>query len=897
MHSDKPNHEELENRIKELEKALRENEARFQLLYDKLPLGYQSLDENGCFIEVNQSWLDHLGYSREEVIGKSFAEFLHPDWKDHFKINFPRFKALGEVLGVEFEMVKKDGALILVSFNGKISRDRSGEFVQTHCIFHDITSQRKTEEKLKAHDEDLKESQRIAHVGSWRMDIKTGQVAWSEELYHMFGLDPALPVPPYTEHYRLFTPESWERLTKALPHTIETGIPYEIELETLRQDKTRGWMWVRGEAVHNEQGIMTGLRGAAQDITDRKLAEEQYRTIIQTAQSGFWITGTDGEILDVNNAYCRMSGYTREELLTTNVADIEALESPEGIQSHLNLVMEKGHDRFLTKHRKKDGTLMDVDISVTYMMGKKGRFYAFLDDVTEHLRNQETLRETQLIFDRFMEHSPVYVFFKDKDIRPIRLSKNYEQMLGMPLDHLLGKTMDQLFPSDLAKSMIEDDKKILNKGKNVEIEEELNGRHYFTTKFPIFINGKPQYLAGYTIDITERRQAEEERLHTQKIISEQKQLALVGQVAGKMAHDFNNILGIIMGNVELGLIDCPDHSTRKTLELIYEQTVRGKNLTRNLVAFAKDQEPKQVFFPIEEKMDLVITLLKKDLEGIRVVREYSSGLPDVLADPGMIEHAMVNLIQNSIHAVSLSEEPCIIIRTYAQNERIFLEIEDNGCGIPREHMREIFDPSFTLKGSRDKAGLYKPGIKGTGYGMSNVRKYVEQHKGKISVLSELQKGTTITIDLPVIQKTLTRQEITDIQKGPLSSGRYILLVEDEPAIADVQYRILTQAPCGHQVDIAANGQMAMDLLDRNDYDLVSLDYILPGSISGMDVYHYLRKKQKTVPVVFISGNIEFIESLAELKHNDPQMDHLSKPCKNMDYISSINHLLKRHFKT
>ena len=134
----KPTYEELERRVQELEKieskynsskeALQKSESLFKMLYEKAPLGYQSLDENGHFIVVNKTWLDTLGYTREEVIGKSFADFLHPDWRDHFKENFPRFKSIGEILGVEFEMVKKNGDLILVSFTGRISRDKNRKF-------------------------------------------------------------------------------------------------------------------------------------------------------------------------------------------------------------------------------------------------------------------------------------------------------------------------------------------------------------------------------------------------------------------------------------------------------------------------------------------------------------------------------------------------------------------------------------------------------------------------------------------------------------------------------------------------------------------------------------------------------------------------------------------------
>jgi len=343
----------------------------------------------------------------------------------------------------------------------------------------------------------------------------------------------------------------------------------------------------------------------------------------------------------------------------------------------------------------------------------------------------------------------------------------------------------------------------------------------------IYKNGKLTGARVVAHNITDRKKAEEEKIKAQKIAGEHKKLALVGQIAGKMAHDFNNILGIIMGNAELSFLDCKDKETKKTLKLIFEQTIRGKNLTKNLVAFAKDQEPKQEFFRINEKIDLVLSLLKKDLEGIELIKED-----------------------------------------------------------------KIYEPSFTLKGSKDVSGAYKSGIKGTGYGMSNVKKYIELHKGTLAVKSEFGSGTKFIISLPVIKKELTRKEKTELQEQKINFDKYILLVEDEQAISGVQYRILSQEPCSHRVDIANNGQVAIDLFKRNKYDLVSLDYILPGEINGMDVYHHIRETNKTIPILFISGNIEFLESLKELKQKDNNIDHLSKPCQNKDYVNGINGLFK-----
>jgi len=400
---------------------------------------------------------------------------------------------------------------------------------------------------------------------------------------------------------------------------------------------------------------------------------------------------------------------------------------------------------------------------------------------------------------------------------------------------------------------------------------------------------QPIGILGSTHNITERKQAEE----ALKVAAEEKKMALVGQIAGQIAHDFNNILGIIMGNAELSLYKCKDTNIRKKLKLIFEQSLRGKNLTRNLVAFAKDQEPKQEFFRVTNKIDLVLKLMKKDLEGISIIKNYESNVPDVLADPGMIEHALVNLIQNSIHAISMVEEPQIIINTFHKDNYIYLEIEDNGCGIPEEVIDRIYELSFTMKGNSDITNSYKSGIKGTGYGMANVKKYIEQHKGNILIDSKAGKGTKITISIPVTEKKLTQREIIEIQKENFHVEKNILLVEDEQAISNVQYTILTHEPCNHKVDIATDAQMAMDLFDRNKYNFVSLDFVLTGELSGMDVYKYIRQQNKTIPILFVSGNLDFLESINELKQKDPCVDHVSKPCQNKDYVNAINKLLEQ----
>ena len=212
----------------------------------------------------------------------------------------------------------------------------------------------------------------------------------------------------------------------------------------------------------------------------------------------------DYYFLDANQSYQKITGVNPiGKLVTEAFPGIE--NDPFDWIGTYGEVAKNGKEIRIQQHLQLNDKWYDC---VAYQY-KPDHFVVAFFDITEQKRTELALKEWEAIFNHFMENSPVYIFFKDKNIRTVRLSRNFEQMIGIPLKDMTGKTMDELFPSDLAKKMIDDDKKILNERKLVNVDEELNGRFYTTIKFPIIIDDEPQYLAGYTIDITERKKAED----------------------------------------------------------------------------------------------------------------------------------------------------------------------------------------------------------------------------------------------------------------------------------------------------------------------------------------------------------------------------------------------------
>ena len=296
----------LKKRIAELEKmAAREVQHRtahehLKQLYEKAPFAYQSLDENGCLIAMNQTWLDKLGYTHDEAIGSNFSAYLPPEWQDHFNAYFPRFKAIGETLGVEFEMVKKDGSTLLTSFDGKIVKDTEGRFLQTHCIFHDISERKQIEEALRQRESYLSAIIENQPGLLWLKDREGRYLSVNSAFAQSCGLeDPELLIGK--TDLDAWPLEQAEKYITDDAKVIQSQQPYVIE-EPIFDNGKFVWFETYKTPIIDKHGKVIGTTGFSHKITERLQARayrEMARDILQVLNDPFGLSESIQRVIDI----------------------------------------------------------------------------------------------------------------------------------------------------------------------------------------------------------------------------------------------------------------------------------------------------------------------------------------------------------------------------------------------------------------------------------------------------------------------------------------------------------------------------------------------------------------------------------------------------------------------
>jgi PAS domain S-box-containing protein len=615
--------------------------------------------------------------------------------------------------------------------------------------------------------------------------------------------------------------------------------------------------------------------------------KDKYRLLIEKLPDGLAYykmvqdnTGkpVDYIFLEVNSSFEVLTRLPRENIIGKKLTEVSLGIKGLGLDlfSVLGQVAATGQSTNFQQYLGQQ----DRWCEITAYSDQPGYFAAVFHDITKRKQAEEALQESDEIFKQFMENSPNYMFFKNDKIQAIRLSSNYEKMLGKPMHELLGKTMDDLFPSDLAKSMIADDLRVLNEGKQITVEEELNGRFYTTIKFPILVKGKPRYLAGYTMDITERKQAERELIHSER-------MAIAGQLAAGVAHEFNNLLSIIGGNAEYAKGIRNENEIKKSLAVIVKSANRGAQVVKKLLTFTKRIELKKESVDLIEVIEEVVGLVKRDLENnsITVVRNYSD-IPKTLIDVGQIQQVFLNLIINAKNAMSKGGK--LAIKVEKEGEFIKIQFHNTGKVINKEDLPRLFTPFFMT--SRQQ----KKGMPGTGLGLAVSYGIIKAHNGVIKAESAKGKGTTFIVLLAVTKNENMAEVLPKaVAKAVKNNKRKlkqveILIVDDEVEIGKLFKKVLDKE--GYSVTFADSGGNALNWCRKKKFDLIYLDIIMPG-MDGIFVFKKIKEISPKTKIVFFTGKL-IEDKVAEMCLDEGAAGFLRKPIPLKDLVSYTQNILK-----
>ncbi|MFH1090875.1 MAG: PAS domain S-box protein, partial [Pseudomonadota bacterium] len=595
------------------------------------------------------------------------------------------------------------------------------------------------------------------------------------------------------------------------------------------------------------------------DITERKTSEVEYQTIIRTSIDGFWITDMQGRFLDVNEAYCSLIGYGRDELLTMSIQDVEATEKPEETAAHIRNIKEVGYDRFETRHRRKEGETIDLEICVNYLPMGGERLFVFIRDITERKR-AETERE-RLASAIEQAGEMIVITGAEGDIQYVNPA--FSAVTGYTREEAVGRN------PRILKSGEHDEAFYHALWENITVGETWEGRFVnkkkdgtlYTEEATISpVRDAAGAIVNYVAvkrDITENLRLHEEKEKLQGQLLQAQKMEAVGRLAGGLAHDFNNMLQVILGytSAAANKVD-PESLVQSYLLEIQKAAQRSADLTRQLLAFARKQTISPKVLDLNDTVAGMLKMLGRLIgEDIDLAWLPGHDLWKVKIDPSQIDQLLANLAANARDAIAgvgkviietknvvLDKSYCADHAGFLPGQYVRLAVSDDGCGMDKGTLEHLFEPFFTTKGVGE----------GTGLGLSTIYGIVKQNAGSINVYSEPGTGTTFKIYLPRVWSEDVEAPAEPAEVMPPGGTETVLLVEDEAAILDMGQAMLERL--GYTVLTAGTPGEAMRLAEEHagEIHLLITDVVMP-EMNGQDLAGRLQTIRPDLKRLFMSG--------------------------------------------
>ena len=638
--------------------------------------------------------------------------------------------------------------------------------------------------------------------------------------------------------------------------------------------------------------------------TELKASEQKYRRLFESMMDAYVSVDMAGRILETNRSYQTMLGYSEAELKSLTYLDLtpgkwHATESRIVKEQVIPLGYSFAYEK---EYRRKDGTIFPVELRTFLLQDDSGQpsgMWAIIRDITERKRVEEQLREAEWKFQALFTKGPIGVAYhemiydasgKPADYRFLDANECYLELTGVDPR---GKTVKQAFPG------IENDPfdwigtfgNVARTGNQMRFEQHLktNNRWYDCVAYQY----KPDHFVVAFQEITARRQAEAERAKLQEQLTQAQKMESVGRLAGGVAHDFNNMLGVILGHVEMAMEQVhKSDPLYSSLEEIRKAAQRSADLTRQLLAFGRKQIIVPEVLPLNETVVGMLKMLRRLIgKNINLVWQPGANLWPVKMDPSQIDQILINLCVNARDAITgigsvtietenklFTEAECAKNAVDIPGEYVLLSVSDTGCGMKKEMLPLLFEPFFTTKDIG----------KGTGLGLSTVYGIVKQNNGFITVYSEPEQGTTLKIYLP---RHADRREPAVAKKPEQPAQRgveTILLVEDEPTMMTMATVMLEKQ--GYTVLPASTPGTAIRLAsDHADAIALMITDVIMPEMNGRDLAKALLTLYPTLKCLFMSAYTANV--IANQGILDPGAQFIQKPFSRNALAAKVREIL------
>ncbi|HTB83328.1 MAG TPA: PAS domain S-box protein [Candidatus Sulfotelmatobacter sp.] len=887
----------------ETQEELKRSEKQYRILFQGNPHPMWVFDlETLKFLEVNEAAVQHYGYSRDEFLAMALPDLRADERGGH---------ALPDA-NVIWRHRRKDGVIVdmevkwsPLAFHGKLA---------ALTMATDVTARRRSAQHsavLSKLSHRLSAATTAAEAAMFICEAADELFRWDDFALDLYsaaedavvsllsittieGQRVEIPASPQPQHANAIVRRVITRGAEVIS-AQETG---ERSGTTMiapirKGENVIGVLFVQARRTHSYaeadaatlQTLADQCGGALQRVRaedDLRQSRQRFHDLFENSPDAIFVEGFDGVVLDVNAAACALHGLSREQLIGKNA--VEELVPPsrrEAARESLARIVEGKTKWFESESLTAGGRVVPVEARVVRVdFDGRPALLFHVRDVSERYAAESALRSSEALFRSVWENSVDGMRLTDENGTIIAVNSAYCRLVGLSQDQLEAKPFSVVYETGNDwQAMLQNHRQNFRTGY-AEQKAERNfklhdGRQvvFEITDSYVESGGKPRLQLSLFRDVTLHKRLEEQLRQSQK-------MEAIGQLAGGVAHDFNNILTIILGHATLLGMTPLEAKAQTSATQIKQAAERAAGLTRQLLAFGR----KQIVNPRPLDLNRVVGGMTQMLgrllgEDIALQLNFSNDPAIVDADPTMMEQILLNLSVNSRDAmpkggrlgirISQREVDTAYIRKSVEatpGKFVCLSHTDTGSGIPPENMQRIFEPFFTTK----ELG------KGTGLGLATVYGIVKQHKGWVEVESEVGNGTTFHIFLPASTVKAPEIEVaTETQFRALGGTETVLVVEDERDLREIITRTLNRH--GYRVFQAVDGNNALEIWReyKNEIQLLFTDVIMPGGMNGRELAEKLWAERPNLKVIFSTGY--GADALGKNFKLDPDLNYLQKP--------------------